>query len=228
MLTRFLVLAITAGVLGVVVASCGSPDSSCRSDQDCGPGERCEGGRCIPSGAGGGAGGRGGGGGGEGGGSGGGGAGGDGGEACTPFTVCRAAAGACDIEEVCTGTGAQCPPDMLVSANTVCRPAANACDVAESCNGTDPACPTDAFAPANTQCAAPTCSNGVATPARYCAGGSATCNPVTPISCNGYQCSGTTCGTSCATHSDCLSSHFCQPGNQCRHGGLGGLEGVAT
>src|SRR5438067_6394136 len=48
-------------------------------------------------------------------------------------TVCRSAAGVCDVEETCDGTSADCPPD--VKSTTECRPAAGDCDVAEACDG---------------------------------------------------------------------------------------------
>jgi hypothetical protein len=83
----------------------------------------------------------------------------DGGACCTASctfvpaaTVCRAAAGVCDVSESCTGASAACPTDIKSTA--VCRPAAGVCDVAESCNGVGNDCPADAFVPATTQCRA--------------------------------------------------------------------------
>lgn len=137
-------------------------------------------------------------------------------DAFLPASVsCRAAAGVCDVEEFCPGNGPQCPPDMLRPSSYVCRAAVNNCDVAETCTGPSATCPTDTFAPPTTVCAPQTCSNGVTTPTRYCVGTSPTCGTVTPVSCNGYQCNGTTCGTTCTTSADCLSTHYCQPGGQC-------------
>lgn len=131
-------------------------------------------------------------------------------------TVCRLGNGDCDEIERCTGTSPQCPTDVFAPATLVCRSAANSCDVAENCPGTNPICPVDLFQPATVVCAAQTCTAGVTTPARYCAGTSATCQTVTSVSCNGYQCNGTTCRTACSTGADCLGTHFCQlPGNQC-------------
>jgi len=66
--------------------------------------------------------------------------------------VCRGAAGACDVAEVCAG-GA-CPPDTLVTAGTECRAAAGTCDVAEACDGVDAFCPNDAVLAAETVCRA--------------------------------------------------------------------------
>jgi len=83
----------------------------------------------------------------------------DGGPCCTPTcqfassgTVCRPAAGECDVEETCTGSSAACPADQFKSAGTVCRPAAGDCDVAETCTGTGPTCPADQFKSAGTVC----------------------------------------------------------------------------
>ncbi|MEO1338151.1 MAG: hypothetical protein AAFV29_21075, partial [Myxococcota bacterium] len=47
------------------------------------------------------------------------------GDCCNPFcqlepigTVCRAASGACDVEEACTGLSAICPADSFVAVGT--------------------------------------------------------------------------------------------------------------
>ena len=37
-------------------------------------------------------------------------------------TLCRPAAGVCDVAETCTGTSPACPTDVLVAAGTTCRP----------------------------------------------------------------------------------------------------------
>jgi cysteine-rich repeat protein len=67
-------------------------------------------------------------------------------------SVCRAAAGACDLEETCNGVDDQCPADAKSTAE--CRATAGACDVAESCDGSGDACPADALEPATTECRA--------------------------------------------------------------------------
>src|SRR5262245_22977632 len=48
-------------------------------------------------------------------------------------TVCRSAAGVCDVAEFCTGSSPTCPADAKVSPGTICRAAAGVCDVAETC-----------------------------------------------------------------------------------------------
>lgn len=143
-------------------------------------------------------------------------------------TTCRAAGGVCDLPELCTGSGSACPPDLLVSAGTSCRASVSSCDIAETCNGTAVSCPGDAFQPGTLECAAQSCTAGVTTPARLCAGNSSTCNSVTTVSCNGYQCSGTTCRTTCGSSADCLSTHFCQPGNQCAPKRIDGTSCTGT
>src|SRR5439155_7101335 len=60
-------------------------------------------------------------------------------------TVCRAAAGVCDVAEYCPGTSAACPANTLKASTTVCRAAAGVCDVAESCRGTSAYCPANTF-----------------------------------------------------------------------------------
>jgi hypothetical protein len=61
-----------------------------------------------------------------------------------PGQVCRAAAGACDPVEVCTGASATCPLDVFFPAGLECRPANGVCDLAEFCPGSGPTCPADA------------------------------------------------------------------------------------
>src|SRR5262249_20342164 len=67
-------------------------------------------------------------------------------------TVCRPAAGACDVAETCTGTSTTCPADAKSTA--VCRPATGDCDAAETCDGVSNDCPADALQPANHVCRA--------------------------------------------------------------------------
>ena len=53
-------------------------------------------------------------------------------------TVCRPAAGVCDVAETCDGVSLTCPPNKFLSQGAICRPAAGACDVAETCRATAP------------------------------------------------------------------------------------------
>ena len=66
-------------------------------------------------------------------------------------TLCRPAAGPCDVADFCTGTSGTCP-DQFEPPTFECRGALGPCDVAEFCTGTDSACPADAFKPATAVC----------------------------------------------------------------------------
>ena len=102
----------------------------------------------------------------------------DGGGACAhpagnAGTVCRGAAGACDVAEACDGVSGGCPADALVPASTVCRSATGECDVAEACSGASPACPADAFKGGGTACA----DDGSVCTTDVCDGGGACTHP---------------------------------------------------
>jgi len=86
--------------------------------------------------------------------------------------VCRPSAGACDITDLCDGSGPNCPADA--KSRAVCRPAADVCDVPETCDGVNNACPTDTFKPTTFLCRA---SVGVCDVAETCSGTSASCPP---------------------------------------------------
>jgi Domain of unknown function DUF11/Thrombospondin type 3 repeat len=88
-------------------------------------------------------------------------------------TVCRAATGACDVAETCTGTSGSCPADSFANSATSCTGALNggACDGADHCSGTDASC-LDVFLPASQECRA---SSAMCDPAEFCTGSSSTC-----------------------------------------------------
>lgn len=69
-----------------------------------------------------------------------------------PGAVCRATAGVCDVQEVCTGTSTSCPANAFVAAGTVCRASASQCDAAESCTGTGAQCPANGGKPDGSAC----------------------------------------------------------------------------
>ena len=124
--------------------------------------------------------------------------------------VCRGVADNCDVAEACTGASVNCPSDGFAPSTTVCRPDAGVCDIAETCSGSGPACPGDAFQSSGVTCVPQTCTAGSYTPARQCTGTSASCNAAgASVSCNGYQCLGDNCRTTCGSSNDCLSTHFC-------------------
>ncbi len=111
---------------------------------------------------------------------------------CTPIaadTACRAAAGGCDVEEVCDGTSTACPADELAPVDTECRTAAGLCDVAEVCDGSSTDCPADTVVAANTECRA---ASGECDVAEVCDGSAATC-PEDATQADGTDCSDGTC-----------------------------------
>ena len=59
-------------------------------------------------------------------------------------TVCRGAAGICDVQETCTGSSAFCPGDSFQPNSTVCRASGGVCDLQETCTGSGASCPADA------------------------------------------------------------------------------------
>lgn len=85
---------------------------------------------------------------------------------------CRPSAGICDVAEACDGHGDDCPPDLYAQAGVECRGTAGSCDVAEQCSGDAAHCPTDVFLPADTECRASTHS---CDGAERCSGHAATC-----------------------------------------------------
>ncbi len=147
----------------------------------------------------------------------------NGGGACThpagnAGTVCRAAAGACDQAETCTGTATTCPADT--KRTSVCRAAAGPCDVAENCDGSSNACPADGFAPATTSCRAAagacdraeTCTgNGAACPADQFAAAGTTCRAAAGVCDVAEACTGA--GPACPT------DRFADDGTSCAGGG---------
>lgn len=132
-------------------------------------------------------------------------------------TVCRAAAAACDVAEVCDGVSPLCPTDAVASEGTTCRPVAGDCDVAEVCDGGSTDCPVDGFS-AGTVCRSVA---GACDLSESCSGTSPVCpadafSPAgTASTCGAYVCGGAsgTCPTSCATHADCATGNVCQDGS---------------
>ncbi len=93
---------------------------------------------------------------------------------CTFSTgnVCRAAAGACDIAETCTGSNAYCPTDAYQNSDVICA--------------------------SSTDCAYTFCQNlctlvGTYLPTAYCTGYSDTCPAQTPTDCSMTCDPGTSC-----------------------------------
>jgi hypothetical protein len=66
----------------------------------------------------------------------------DPGSGCVPKpegSMCREAAGPCDVAEGCTGASVDCPPDAFAPASIGCDDA-NACTADDRCDGTSAAC----------------------------------------------------------------------------------------
>jgi hypothetical protein len=137
---------------------------------------------------------------------------------CTPLaagTVCRAAAGACDVAETCNGTAFTCPSDGFLSSTTTCRAAAGECDVAENCTGTTASCPADVKKASGTACT----DDGNACTTDKCDGTNVTCQhaagnagAVCRPAAGGCDVAETCTGTSTACPTDVLVS----AGTTCR------------
>lgn len=129
-------------------------------------------------------------------------------------TLCRAAAGVCDVAETCPGnpgpTGA-CPADVFDSS-TECRSVNGVCDVAETCDGTGPNCPADAYQPGSVECNP---SLGVCDPAENCTGSGPNCPP-DQLSDNTVQCRGVV-GT-CDAAENCTGFDVGCPADLCTDG----------
>ncbi len=63
--------------------------------------------------------------------------------AVTTNLECRAAAGVCDVADVCDGATGSCPSDTKREATHACRAATGDCDVTDYCDGTTDDCPAD-------------------------------------------------------------------------------------
>jgi hypothetical protein len=105
-------------------------------------------------------------------------------------TVCRPAAGVCDVTETCTGDTIVCPADSFASSATVCRSSAGVCDLAETCTGSSAPCPADARRPSGFVCRS---TAGACDLAETCNGSTTTCPP------DGFQSSGTVCRSAAGT-----------------------------
>ena len=74
---------------------------------------------------------------------------------CSPApveTVCREAAGGCDVAEMCDGASRFCPPNKVALAGTVCREAQGECEVDVMCDGKTLDCPEDIYADTDVDC----------------------------------------------------------------------------
>ena len=141
-------------------------------------------------------------------------------------TLCRAANGACDQAEYCTGSSTVCPADTYAPSSFVCRRAADLCDAPEQCTGRSTVCPTDAYQAQGHECRGAT-SCGVAS---TCDGVSAACPDNAPVA------QGTVCRyaySSCditevcdGTSSECPADAIEPAGTSCT--GVCGKSGTCT
>jgi fibronectin type 3 domain-containing protein len=99
-------------------------------------------------------------------------------------TVCRPAAGACDVAETCDGVSTDCPADKIAAAGKECRAVSGDCDVAETCTGTGVECPDDGVRSAGTVCRP---AAGLCDYAEICDGISAGC-PVDGLKPSTFTC----------------------------------------
>ena len=132
-------------------------------------------------------------------------------------SVCREAAGTCDVAEVCDGASSACPDDVVVPSGVGCRAAAGVCDVAEQCNGSDPRCPVDLHVASGTVCRPGT---DLCDPAESCDGTSNAC-PDDKLAASGAICRASTGGCDPAEVCDgatasCPSDALLPAGAVCR------------
>jgi hypothetical protein len=117
-------------------------------------------------------------------------------------TVCRVAAGLCDVAEVCDGVSTACPLDGFKAATEVCRPSAGACDLEEKCTGSSAACPTDKFLAKSAVCRA---AVSVCDVAESCDGASGAC-PVDTFAPATTACRASTDGKICDPAESCTGT----------------------
>jgi len=129
-----------------------------------------------------------------------------------PGATCRAAAGICDVAEVCSGTSTACPSDGYAGTAITCRPPTGPCDVAETCSGSAVTCPADTRQPNQTPCP----DDGNPCTADVCNGTSAACQH--PTGNVGAVCRAAT-GT-CDLVETCTGSDATCPGDRRRAAGF--------
>jgi hypothetical protein len=130
-------------------------------------------------------------------------------------TVCRAAAGVCDLVEVCSGSSTSCPTDKKATSSTVCRASVGTCDIQEKCDGSTNNCPTDVVQAAGYVCRAAVA--GGCDIAETCDGASGVC-PNDAVAAAGAAC--TDDSDDCTTDICDGTSNACPrtPVASCSHG----------
>lgn len=129
-------------------------------------------------------------------------------------TVCRDAAGECDLPETCDGVNPTCPDDVL--STDECRAAAGDCDLAEFCDGVSVDCPADELS--TDECRA---STGSCDPAESCDGAGVDCpaDVVIDVCISGDGC----CAPGCNNNNDTDCPAIC--GNGIEEAGEGCDDG---
>src|SRR6266496_3158552 len=135
--------------------------------------------------------------------------------AVTSGTVCRAANGACDVAEICSGSSTTCPGNGFAASSTVCRAAADVCDQSENCPGNSANCPADAKLANGTACTddgnpctTDTC-NGTAVACQHAAGNAGTqCRAAADVCDVAATCTGSS--STCPANSFKPSSTVCR------------------
>lgn len=125
-------------------------------------------------------------------------------------TVCRPAAGVCDVAEVCDGVSTACPADAFAPGHPVCRGAFGPCDEVETCPGNSPHCTTDVVKNAGEPC------RGIVQQcdeAEFCDGVNAEC-PGDGFRANGTPCDTGACGSETCQNGVC-SGGGCTGGWEC-------------
>src|SRR5437667_186245 len=123
--------------------------------------------------------------------------------------VCRAAAGDCDLPEMCTGTSSACPTDVFKASGTACTDDGNPCTL-DQCDGTSA---TGRQPPLNTNTspgspAAPGQCDGSSNSCQHPAGNAGAACPADGDPCTTDTCDGT--NTSCQ-HPPGNAGAVCRP-----------------
>jgi len=151
------------------------------------------------------------------------------GAACSADVQCGA--GRCVDGVCCNTTDSACP--LCQSCNVSASTAGTCTFVGAGSAEPHGMCPSSAAAPcgntgacaANQKCAqapngmtcgdAASCSGGTQIGGRTC-DGAGTCQPATTTDCGNFNCSGTTCKTTCASDGDCVSTAYCDATHACQ------------
>ncbi len=121
-------------------------------------------------------------------------------------TNCVGLCQACSAALKGSGTNGTCGPIAAGTdpGNECATQVASTCGTTGACSGSS----TCSIYPSGTTCAAQSCAGSTQSNTDTC-NGMGTCVDAGSTSCAPYTCGATTCKTSCAVDSDCLSTHYC-------------------